>query len=334
MRTLTEKTLPGIYFLAFFLLFSVLPLFLNQAILYMLGLALIFVVYCVSWDIVAGYTGQTNLGHTVFIGIGAYTTALLSTSRIPHPDMPVFVTVFLGGVVATLFGLVIGAICLRLKGYYLALVTAILPLIFIQLANIYSGIFGGYEGFSIPFSKALPGGVVGNYYIALLFTFTCLLIMYAIVNSSIGVKLRAVRDDEELAEAVGIDVVKYKLLAFCVSAFFAGIAGALSVHYKLTVGVDSFSIPLMLEIILGVIAGGLGTFYGGAVGGFAIYVARNWVFIQLASYVNTLLPFHISDEMLLYALLIVLIVLSPQGLVTRLVESIKKTRNSKNENRA
>jgi len=310
----------SIYFIAFLALFALLPFIVNQAVIYMLGLALIFVVYCVSWDIVAGYTGQTNLGHTVFIGIGAYTTALLSTSRIPHPEMPIFLTILLGGVVATLFGLVIGAICLRLKGYYLALVTAILPLIFIQLANIYSGIFGGYEGFSIPFSKALPGGVVGNYYIALVFCFVCLVAMYALVNSSIGVKLRAVRDDEELAEAVGIDVVRYKLLAFCVSAFFAGVAGALAVHYKLTVGVDSFSIPLMLEIILGVIAGGLGTFYGGAIGGFLIYVARNWVFIQLASWVNTFLPFHVSDEMMLYSLLIVLIVLSPQGVVTRIVE--------------
>ncbi len=127
-----------------FVAFAILPAFVNQAVLYMLGLAFIFVVYCVSWDVVAGYAGQTNLGHTVFIGIGAYTTALLSTSRIPHPAMPVFLTVLIGGIAATAFGFAIGVVCLRLKGYYLALVTAILPLIFIQLANIYSGIFGGY----------------------------------------------------------------------------------------------------------------------------------------------------------------------------------------------
>ncbi len=307
-----------------FVAFAILPAFVNQAVLYMLGLAFIFVVYCVSWDVVAGYAGQTNLGHTVFIGIGAYTTALLSTSRIPHPAMPVFLTVLIGGIAATAFGFAIGVVCLRLKGYYLALVTAILPLIFIQLANIYSGIFGGYEGFSIPFSKAFPGGVVGNYYIALIFCAVCLALMYAFVNSSIGVKLRAIRDDEELAEAVGIDVVKYKLLAFCVSAFFAGIAGAVAVHYKLTVGVDSFGIPLMLEIILGVIAGGIGTFYGGAAGGFLIYVARNWVFVQLASLVNSAIPFHVSDEMMLYALLIVLIVLFPEGVVKRIVSYIQQ----------
>jgi branched-chain amino acid transport system permease protein len=300
--------------------FALAPIFMNDAVLYMLGLAFIFTVYCVSWDVIAGYTGQVNLGHTVFIGIGAYTTALLSTSRIPHPEMPVFLTIFIGGIVATFFGLTIGAVCLRLKGYYLALVTAILPLIFIQLTNIYSGIFGGYEGFSIPFSKSLPGGTLGNYYISLVFCFSCLLAMYIFVNTNIGVKLRAVRDDEELAEAVGIDVVKYKLIAFCVSAFFAGLAGALAVHYKLTVGVDFFSIPLMLEIILGVIAGGIGTFYGGAVGGFLIYIAENWIFIQLASYVNTFLPFRVSDEMILYILLIVLIIIFPQGIITKIAE--------------
>ncbi len=315
-----SKTRALIFFALSMAVFAALPVAVNTAVLYMLGLAFIFVVYCVSWDIIAGYAGQTNLGHTVFIGIGAYTTALLCTSRIPHPDLPIFLTILTGGIVATLFGLGIGAICLRLKGYYLALVTAVLPLIFIQLANIYSGIFGGYEGFSIPFSKALPGGVVENYYIALVFCFSCLAAMYAFVNSSIGVKLRAVRDDEDLAEAVGIDVVKYKLLAFCVSAFFAGLAGALSVHYEMTVGVDSFSIPLMLEIILGVIAGGIGTFYGSAAGGFAIYVAKNWVLIQVSTFLNSFSPVHISDEMILYALLIVLIVLSPEGVVTKAVK--------------
>ncbi len=296
--------------LIFILPFLILPLFLRSDVLYMLGLSFIFVVYCVSWDIVAGYTGQTNLGHTVFIGIGAYTAALLSIKT----NVPIIASIILGGVVSTAFGLAIGCVCLRLKEYYLALVTAILPLIFIQLANIYSNVFGGYEGLSIPFSKALPGGVIGNYYISLLFCILCLAFIYAFINSNIGLKLRAIRDDEELAEAVGIDVVKYKLLAFCVSAFFAGMAGALAVHYKLTAGVDFFGIPLMLEIILGVIAGGLGTFYGGIAGGFAIYVAKNWVFMQISSIVNSISPFRISDELILYAVLIVLIVRFPRGL--------------------
>ncbi len=305
------------------LLFLLLPTVVRGDILYMLGLAFIFVVYCVSWDIIAGYTGQTNLGHTVFIGIGAYTTALLNSTRIPHPNLPIFVTIIAGGFVAMLFGLFIGCVCLRLKEYYLALVTAILPLIFIQLTNIYSGIFGGYEGFSIPFSKALPGGVIGNYYISLIFCFSSIYLTYLLVNSRLGLKLKAIRDDEELAEAVGIDVVKYKLIAFCISAFFAGMAGALAVHYKLTVGVDYFGIPLMLEIILGVIAGGLGTLYGGAIGGFLIFTAKNWILIQISSYLSTILPFRVSDELILYAILIILVVRFPRGIIYELYTKLK-----------
>ncbi|AEA47936.1 branched-chain amino acid ABC transporter permease [Archaeoglobus veneficus] len=296
---------------------AVLPFFSSSSVIYMLGLAFIFVVYAVSWDVVAGYTGQTNLGHTVFIGIGAYTTALLQNSHRLGLDIsaPIWLTIPAGGIAALLFGLGIGAVCLRLKGYYLALVTAILPLIFIQLANIYSGVFGGYEGFSVGFGKALASDVRLRYYIALAFMFISIAAMYVLVNSRIGVKLRAVRDDEELAEAVGIDVVKYKLLAFCVSAFFAGLAGAVTVHYRLTVGVDLFDIPLMLAIILGVIIGGIGTFYGAVFGGFAIYIAKNWIFRQIAETISPVFP--VSDDILLYALLIVLILKAPEGITNK-----------------
>ena len=291
-----------------------LPFTASTSLLYMLGLAFIFVVYAVSWDIVAGYTGQVNLGHTVFIGIGAYTTALLNTSRLGiELSAPVWLTILAGGVNALIFGLVVGIICLRLRGYYLALVTAILPLIFIQLANVYSGVFGGYEGFSVGLGKSLATDLKLRYYIALLFMLISIAAMYIVVKSKIGIKLRAVRDDEELAEAVGIDVVKYKLIAFCISAFFAGLAGAMTVHYRLTVGVDLFDIPLMLAIVLGVIIGGIGTFYGAIVGGFAIYIAKNWFFRIIAES----LAVPVSDDFLLYLLLIVLIIKAPEGIVNR-----------------
>jgi len=292
---------------------AVLPFISSSSIAYMLGLAFIFVVYCVSWDVVAGYTGQVNLGHTVFIGIGAYTTALLSSGKI-GVQLPIWITIPAGGLIALLFGLGIGVICLRLRGYYLALVTAILPLIFIQLANIFSGVFGGYEGFSVGLSRGFSPNIDIRYYIAMLFMLASIVAMYALVKSRTGVKFRAVRDDEDLAEAAGINVVRYKLIAFCVSALFAGLAGAMTVHYRLTVGVDLFDIPLMLAIILGVITGGIGTFYGAILGGFTIYIAKNWFFRMLADAI----PVPISDDLLLYILLIVLILKMPEGVVNRL----------------
>ena len=292
---------------------AILPTFAPQSAVYLLGLTFIFVVYVISWDLIAGYAGQINLGHTVFIGIGAYTTALLQNPErlgILLPQLPIWVTIVLGGLMAMAFGFAIGVICLRLKGYYLALVTAILPLICIQLLNVYSNVFGGYEGFSVGFEKALASSLIAKYYISFAFMLICIVATIYIIRSPLGIKLKAIREDEELAEAVGIDVVRYKLIAFCLSAFFAGLAGAVMVHYRITVGPDLFDIPLMLMIILAAVIGGLGTIYGPIVGAFLIYLAKNYIFVQIVQ----ALSLNISDEIFLYILLIIIILKSPEGL--------------------
>ncbi len=295
------------------IILAVLPFFAPQSVVYLLGLTFIFVVYVISWDLIAGYAGQINLGHTVFIGIGAYTTALLQNPErlgILLPHLPIWVTIILGGLMAVAFGFAIGAICLRLKGYYLALVTAILPLICIQLLNVYSDVFGGYEGFSIGFENSLASSLMAEYYISLIFMLICIIAIVYVVRSPLGIKLKAIREDEELAEAVGVDVVKYKLIAFCLSAFFAGLAGAVMVHYRITVGPDLFDIPLMLMIILAAVIGGLGTIYGPIVGAFLIYLAKNYVFVWIVQK----LSLNVSDEIFLYILLIIIILKSPEGL--------------------
>ena len=298
------------------LVLTIAPFVVPQSLIYLLGLTFVFVVYVISWDLIAGYAGQINLGHTVFIGIGAYTTALLQNpERLGlHLNVPVWASILMGGIMALLFGFAIGVVCLRLRGYYLALVTAILPLICIQLLNVYSNVFGGYEGFSVGFGKALAPSLVEEYYITLAFMIACIVIITFIVRSPLGVKLKAVREDEELAEAVGVDVVKYKLIAFCLSAFFAGLAGAVMVHYRLTVGPDYFDVPLMLTIILSAVIGGLGTIYGPIIGGFMVYLAKNYVFTTI---VQTL-SLNVSDEIFLYALLILIILKCPEGIFERL----------------
>ncbi len=293
------------------------PFITPKSFVYLLGLTFIFVVFVISWDVIAGYAGQINLGHTVFIGIGAYTTALLQNpSRLGlHIHVPIWASIALGAITALLFGLFIGVICLRLKGYYLALVTAILPLVFIQILNIYPNVFGGYEGFSVGLGKGLSQNPIVSYYITLAFMISSVLVMDLILKR-IGNKLKALREDEELAEAVGIDVVKYKLIAFCISAFFAGLAGAVMAHYRLTVGPDLFDIPLMLTIILAAVIGGLGTLYGPIIGAFIIYLAKNYVFAQVVQTFSL----SVSDEIFLYALLIVMILKFPEGIFKKIAE--------------
>ncbi|WP_456328304.1 branched-chain amino acid ABC transporter permease [Archaeoglobus sp.] len=284
----------------------VLPLILPKSVLFMLGLAYLFVVYVVTWDLVAGYVGEVNLGHVVFIGLGAYTSTLLVLNQ----NIPVPISIVIGAIVATLFGLGIGAVCLRLKGYYLALVTAILPLVFVQIVNIYPQVFGGYEGLSVGIKNALHKTIEGRYYVAYLFMIGCVLTLYKVLNSKFGLRLKAIRDDPDLAESLGINVFKYKVTAFCISAFFSGLAGAFTAFYRLSVGVDLFGVPLMLLIIISAVLGGLGTFFGAIIGALTIYILKNWILVEIA-YSTGIMGL---DNLVIYATLIILILKMPHGI--------------------
>lgn len=311
------------WFIILVIVTAIVPWFIPDALAYILGLTFLFIILTVSWDLMVGYTGQVNLGHTVFVGIGAYVTALMQVpSRFEGtflgflaglPKVPIPISIFMGGVLSAVVGLIIGVITLRLRGWYFALVTAILPLIFIETTVIWRDIFGGEEGFSVGLEKALASTSIGKYYISFVIMVVSVAIMLVIVNSKIGLKFKAVRDDLELAEAVGIDTVKYKVLAFVISSFFAGIAGAAMVHYRVTVSPDLYDVPLMLLIILAVVIGGLGTIYGPLIGGLIIYLIKYWWLKgAMASLAATGLP--INDDIILYAILIIVAVLAPEGL--------------------
>ncbi|ADC65207.1 inner-membrane translocator [Ferroglobus placidus DSM 10642] len=304
-----------------------LPFYTPEGYLFLFGMLFLFLILVLSWDIIVGYTGQVNLGHTVFVGLGAYTAALLqvpsrfesfSSALASMPPQNQFLSILIGGIVAALFGAAIGFVTLRLKGYYFALVTAILPLVFIQTVYVFSDVFGGEEGFSIGLERALSQSPVVRYYVAFAVFLLCFLAMRYIVKSDLGYRFMAVRDDEELAEALGIDVVKYKVLAFTISSFFAGVAGATIVLYRITVGPDLYDIPLMLMIILSAVLGGLGTLYGPLIGGIIVYLLKNL-------FLKTMIPqgAFVNDEIVLYAILIAVALLSPEGLWHKIRSSLR-----------
>ncbi len=315
------------YLIGFLLVMGVLPIFLPDTLLYILGLTFIFIVFAVSWDFMTGLVGEVNLGHTIFIGVGGYVTALLNVptrfkntfldilTNIPPPPIPI--TILLGGVIAAITGILIGLITLRLRGWYFALVTAILPLLFIKATYVLKDIFGGEEGFSVGLSKALAPDTIGKYIITLLFMAASILILYGIKNSKLGLTLIAIREDNTLAEALGINIYLYKVFAMGISSFFAGVSGALLVHYRVTISPDLFDVPLMLLIILAVVIGGLGTLIGPIIGGFLIYLLKYWVLkVYLIPYIPTTIP--INDDIILYILLIIIAVLMPHGIYERL----------------
>ncbi len=323
-----KKIVLGVIFLATSL---IAPAMLPEAYVYLLGMMFLFLILVISWDVIVGYTGQVNLGHTVFVGLGAYTAALMQVpSRFEGsidflagmPQAPIPISILAGGIVAGLFGFAIGVITLRLRGYYFALVTAILPLVFMKSVFVFSEIFGGEEGFSIGLERSLAGDVTLRYYYALMLFLLSFAIIYAIVNSRIGLRFRAVRDDEDLAESIGVNVVRYKILSFVVSSFFGGIGGAAIIHYRITIGPDLYDIPLMLLIILSAVIGGLGTLYGPVFGGIVIYLMKSWWLREMLPSIPEWLP--INDDVILYAILVAVGVLAPEGIWGKVKEFIRE----------
>lgn len=294
------------------LLSVALPAFVPDAYLYLIGLTYLFAIAVISWDLMVGYTGQVNLGHTTFVGLGAYVSALLQTPLRIGVAIHPLAAIIIGGIAAAFVGFLIGIITLRLRGYYFALVTAILPLVFMQTVFIWRDVFGGEEGFSIA-GYSLVDTNLSRYYFSLALLLFSLAVMLKIVKSRIGLRFMAVRDSEELAESIGIDTTKYKVLAFVISSFFAGIAGAAIVNYRYTVGPDLYEVSLMLLIILSAVIGGLGTIYGPLIGAIVIYLAKNWWLRDLIS----ILSLPINDEIVLYAILIAIGILMPHGFLQK-----------------
>ncbi len=148
---------------------------LPEAYLYILGLAYIFAIMVISWDLMVGYTGQVNLGHTTFVGLGAYVAALLQTPLRAGIALHPALAIVSGGIAAAAVGLSVGVITLRLRGYYFSLVTAILPLVFMQTVFIWRELFGGEEGFAI--ENTMLATTVEKYYFSMVILAASFIIM-------------------------------------------------------------------------------------------------------------------------------------------------------------
>jgi branched-chain amino acid transport system permease protein len=269
-------------------------------------LALVWVISAQGQNLIQGYTGYVSIVQAGFMGIGAYSTALLGI----HFGLPVWFTIILAPCVTAIFALAIGYPSLRVKGHYFAIVTlAFNMVIFIVLMN-YTSLTHGEAGISgIP----TPGSKDGlfnfrdreTYYYFMLICaagMTCLAALIA--RSRIGQVLIAIRQNEPMVTAIGIPAWKYKLFAFVTSAMFAGFAGALYAHYQSFINPDVFGVARSLDAILAVIMGGSGTIAGPAIGAFIV------VFLP------EVLRFADSFRLIIYGLILVLAtIFMPRGIV-------------------
>lgn len=243
-----------VVFFLFILLFPI--IFPDPYYFRVLVLASIFAILAASWDLLSGFTGQMNFGHALFFGVGAYTSALLNLNL----HIPPIASIPLGAVAAVLMGLIIGVPCLRLRGTYLALTTLVFPIILVGLIFAFPDFTGGELGVSG--LTRLADSYLGNYYIVTITMLVLVTVMWKITDSNIGIILHAIREDEIAVRTSGVNTTRYKLLAFSMSGFFAGIAGGLYAHYMRVAGPSTLEVNTSFLVVIYAIFGGIATIYG------------------------------------------------------------------------
>ncbi len=258
--------------LAWVLTLLVLPhVYGDPYVLRIVTLTCIYAIFAASWDLLAGYTGQVNFGHALFFGAGAYASALISLKFGISP----WITVWIGATVATAFGAVVGFLCLRLRGSYLSLATLAFPLIALGLLFAFPDFSGGELGVSG--LKRLAASVPANYYIAVFSMLAAVFGLWLVADSKFGLVLHAIRDDEVAARASGINTPRYKLLVFAISAFAAGLAGALLAHYIRVAGPSTLETAISFQVVIWGIFGGVATIYGPVAAVFILYPLTEWL---------------------------------------------------------
>jgi branched-chain amino acid transport system permease protein len=241
----------------FFVVLLILPAVTQDPyLLRILILTGIFAILAASWDLLSGFTGQMNFGHALFFGVGAYAAALLNQ----NVHIPPWGSIPLGGLAAVLAGLIIGIPCLRLKGTYLALTTLAFPIILMGIVFAFPDITGGELGISG--LDRIARSRIANYYIVIVLMLVLCTIMWKITDSNTGIIFHAIREDEVAVRAAGINTTRYKLLAFSLSGFFAGISGGLYAHFMRIAGPSTLEVSLSFTVVIWAIFGGVVTIYG------------------------------------------------------------------------
>ena len=315
---------------------------------------LVFVVLVASFDLLLGYTGIVSFAHTMFFGIGAYGIAIAST-RMGPTWQALAVGLLCSLLVSFLLALVIGLFSLRVRAIFFAMITLAVASAFLTLASQLSDFTGGEDGLSFkvpamlspsyqladqPFLGVMLDGRLLCFYLLLLLALGLLLTLLRIVNSPFGRVLQAIRENEFRAEAIGYRVVVYRTISSVLSALFACAAGAMLALWLRYNGPDtSLSFEIMMDVLLIVVIGGMGTMYGAAIGAALFMVAQSYLqdLLRLGSEAASGLPWLSAllspDRWLLW--LGVLFVLSvyyfPTGVVGRLrLQSAARAGRSQN----
>ena len=288
----------GIIFLLLLGFLSISPYLKNLLIF-----SSIFALLAASWDLLF-YSGQLNLGHGAFFGASAYTSAILSSKV----GLPVWLTIPMGAIAGVIIGVVVSIPALRLRGPYLAIVTLAVPVILQGIVFLFPKFTGGELGlFGLPSISSSP---IFLYLFCLVIMLISVAIMWKLTDTRsrffrTGIIFCAIREDEISARTTGINTVKYKILAFALSGFFAGISGGLYAHTMKVVGPTTLEFIFSIYPLIWTVFGGAGTIYGPVIGAYLLYF--------LSTQLLVILP---EIRMALFtAIIIPMILYMPEGIV-------------------
>ncbi len=271
----------------------------------------------VAWNLLGGYAKQLSLGHAAFFGLGAYTSTILEVNYGVSP----WIGMLAGGVVAAAASLPIGAMCFRLRGPYFAISTIATAQVLMLLFLKFRGLAWGAEGTTIPNLGDAPlmmqfAAKAAYYYVALALLAVALVVTWLIERSWMGYYLVALGEDEDAAEAVGVNVPRIKRHVFAISAFLTGLAGTFYIQYIYFIDPNTaFSFNISVEAALVSIVGGIGTLWGPVLGTALLEVTsallQSWLGAGLG-----------GVQLTIYALILMaVILLRPTGLIGLLTDA-------------
>lgn len=253
------------------------PLFASGYQLVFALLTFLYIGMAYSWNLISGYTGYLSFGHVAFFGIGAYTVGILTATY----GWPWQLTVLLGGLLAAALAVPLGRAMLRLRGPYFAIGMLAVAEIIRLLATVWRGVTRGGLGIFVSTSYNL----VPVYYAMLGVMLAVMALSLWVDNSRFGLRLLAIRGDEDAAETLGIDTTREKSKAFVLSAFFPGLFGGLYAWYIGYIDPSSvFALSFSTNMVLMTLLGGAGTFIGPLIGGVVFSVALESLWVSFPSY--------------------------------------------------
>jgi branched-chain amino acid transport system permease protein len=297
------------------------PLYWGGEWLSVANLIGITIIAATGLNILTGYCGQLSIGHAGFIAVGAYASAIL-TNRFGFPFLAGLIC---AGGVAGLVGMIFGVPSLRVKGFYLAISTIAAQFIIIWVINHWTGVTGGFNGMVVP--PASIGGVslvsqASQFYLIMIIVIVVVFLTNNLTRSRVGRAFVAIRDNDLAAQVMGINLFRYKLLAFFIGCFLAGIAGSLFAHWTGFLSAENFTMTDSILYVGIIIIGGLGTTIGPIFGTLFIRLLQKAITL-IAPIIEGAIPtlpagFTTGIGPMVFGLAVILfLILEPRGLAHR-----------------